>query len=216
MTPEMRRLLTGEPVDSGSSDTYDPNADPYLDNRLRSDKPISFLGFVDELRKLWKEAGRGADIVRYMTFDNEAVYPVITYRTLRRLVNQAFKDHKPRYRTTIRHPYIPDTYVELRGQIFDVYVEFNVYSLSQEEADEIAEDLDDFIQTYKGFFKKNGVQEITFFAQDEDKVITDYRFPIACRTIQYTMRFEKVTPIFLDQIDQIAIQAKVVQPPQER
>jgi hypothetical protein len=51
-----------------------------------------------------------------------------------------------------------------------------------------------------------------FYAQESDKVITDYRFPIAVRPIQYTMRFEKVTPVFLNQIEQILAQAKAVKP----
>jgi hypothetical protein len=193
---------------------YDPNADPYLDNRLRSDKPITFLGFIDDLSRLWKMAGKRGRIVREAPFHDDAEFPVITFHTIRRLINPQFKDIKPRYRTTIRHPYIPGEYVELRGQIFDVWVQFNVYSASAEEADELVEELDDFIQMYKGFFKKNGVQEITFFAQETDQVITDYRFPIAVRPIQYTLRFEKITPVFLNQIDQIITQATIQ--PQEK
>jgi hypothetical protein len=194
------------------ADGYDPEQDPYLDARLRSEKAATFLSFIDDLNRLWKLAGKPGIIKRDTPLDDEAEFPLITFKILRRLVNQDFKDIKPRIRTTIRHPYVPDQYVQLYGQIFDVWVEFTVYSTSAEDADYIVDELDDFIQMYKGYFKRNGVQEMLFYAQESDKVITDYRFPIAVRPIQYTMRFEKVTPVFLNQIEQILAQAKAVKP----
>jgi len=190
----------------------DPVIDPYLDNRLRSDKPITFLGFIDEFKKLWSLAGKEAEFIRQQPFHQDMNFPIITYHTLRRMVNRDFKEIKPRYRTTIRHPYIPDEYVELKGQIFDVWVQFDVCSTSADEADLLVEELDDFIQTYRGYFKKNGVQEITFFAQETDIVDNSLRFPIAVRPVQYTFRFEKITPIFLNQIEQIVAQATAVKP----
>jgi hypothetical protein len=191
--------------------------DPYLDNRLRSSKPCTPLDFIDNMRALWKATGHGVDIIRHTPFDRETEYPfpLITFRTVRRVINNTFKDEKPRYRQTIRHPYNPDEYVELRGQMFDVWMEFAVHSNSQEEADEITEELDDFLNDihHRGFFKQNGVQEMRFFAQLEDLVIADYRFPIAVRTIQYTFRFEKITPIFLSQIERITAFANVQSAP---
>ncbi|SFJ66251.1 hypothetical protein SAMN02799624_05442 [Paenibacillus sp. UNC496MF] len=191
---------------------YDPTKDPYLDSRLRSEKAATFLSFIDDLDRLWKLAGKPGVIKRESPLDDEAQFPMVAFKILRRLVNQEFKDIKPRLRTTIRHPYVPDEYVQLYGQIFDVWVQFTVLSTSAEEADLIADELDDFIQMYKGQFKKNGVHEMLFYAQESDQVITDYRFPIAVRPIQYTMRFEKITPVFLNQIEQILAQASAVKP----
>jgi hypothetical protein len=188
---------------------YDPSKDPYLDTRLRSEHPITFLGFIDEMKRLWTMAGKKGKIIRHQPFDEESEFPCITFRTIRRMINQNFHETKPRYRATIYHPYIPGEYVELKGQMFDVWVQFDVCSTSAEEADELVEELDDFLYIYKGFFKKNGVQEMTFYAQLEDSVITDYRFPIAVRPIQYTLRFEKITPVFLNQIEQIYTQASI-------
>jgi hypothetical protein len=92
-------------------------------------------------------------------------------------------------------------------------VQFTVYALSAEEADQLVEELDDFIQTYQGQFKKNGVQEITFYAQEGDAVMTDLRFPVAVRPLQYTFRFEKITPIFRNQIENIILtQANILSP----
>jgi hypothetical protein len=182
----------------------------YLDDRLRSDRPITFLQFVDELRRLWEAAGKKGNIVRSKPKDDEAQYPLITYRLLKRLINQDFKDYKPRYRDVIEHPYAPGQFVELYGQIFDVWVEFKIYSLTQEEADELVIEFEDFLQLYAGFFKRSGVQDIRFYAQEEDEVNTDSRVPVAVRTLQYQFRFEKVTPRFLNQIHDLAVQASLL------
>jgi hypothetical protein len=187
-------------------------SNPYYDRRLRSDKPITFLGFIDDLIRLWEAAGKPARIIRSQPIGEEAEYPLITYRTLHREVNKQFKDHKPRYRDTLMHPDIQDEFVELRGQIFDVQVAFDIHALGAEDADDLVEQFDDFIQMYKGFFKLNGVQEIMFHSQGEDQVLTDSRYPIAKRPLQYTIRFEKVTPIFLNQIEQIAVRAHIYKP----
>jgi len=192
--------------------------DPYVDNRLRSNKPTNYLGFIDELIRLWKLAGKRGRFIRdtplkdVIQDDDNNILPVITYRKLRRQYTPEFKERKPRHRATIRHPERPDEWIDLFGQMFDIWVEFDVYAASAEEADEIAEELDDFLFIYKGFFKAHGVHEIMFYAQLQDKVITDYKYPIACRPIQYTMRFEKITPLFLNQIRQMLVQAEVVQP----
>jgi hypothetical protein len=183
--------------------------DPYVDNRLRSDKPSNFLGFIDELRRLWKLAGKPGTFIRHEPLKEDLQLPAITFRKIHRKVNPEFKDIKPRHRATIRHPYRQDEWVELKGQIFDVIVEFHVLSETAEEADELIEELEEFIMIYKGFFKLHGVQEMLFHQQLEDSVITEFRFPIACRPIQYTMRFEKILPVFLNQIEQMLVQAKV-------
>lgn len=190
--------------------------DPYLDNRLRSDRPITLLGFIDLLISFWKKADHQATIVRHAPFGEDIHFPLITYRMIKKTINPEFKDIKPRYRTTIRHPYMPDEFIELRGQMYDVLLEFNIFAMASDEADALVEELDDFIMLYKGFFKQQGVQEILFFAQGGDQVITDYKFPIAYRPIQYTVRIEKITPIFLSTIEQIATSIAAYNPASQK
>lgn len=183
--------------------------DGYIDNRLRSDKPITFLSFIDDLRRLWEAAGKDGLFIRNKPKDEEMQLPTITYRTIRRILNEQFKDKKPRYRTTIRNPYMNGEYVELYGQIFDVWVEFCVYSNTAEQADQLVMELEDFLQTYAGHFKQSGVQEILFHSQGEDEVLTESRIAVAKRKILYTIRFEKIIVRFLNEIQQIAVQANL-------
>ncbi len=183
--------------------------DPYLDNRLRSKKPITFLGFIDDLKQLWEAAGKTGKIIRYTPIKDDIEFPVITYRIIRRIINPEFSDIKPRRRGTIRHPYMDNQYVDIYGQVFDLWVEFGIYSLSGEEADQLVMELEEFLQTYAGFFKSNGVQEILFHSQGEDEVVKEQRLNIAKRKLSYTMRFEKIVVRFLNEIEQIAVQAKI-------
>lgn len=194
---------------SQANDGRAPLTDAYIDNRLRSNKPITFLGFVDDFRKLWEAAGKTAKIVRNSPLKEDVDFPTITYRIVHRKLSEGFKDLKPRPRGTIRHPYMEGEYIELYGQMFEVSVEFCVYSLSAEEADELVMELEEFLQTYAGFFKKNGVQEILFHSQGEDEVLTEGRVGAAKRKLLYTMRFEKLIVRFLNEIQQIAVQAKL-------
>ncbi|HDX9673985.1 TPA: hypothetical protein ROY08_001242 [Bacillus cereus] len=183
--------------------------DPYIDNRLRSDKPITFLSFVDDLQRLWKEAGLPGEFIRYSPIKEDAAFPRITYRVVERKINQDIKDIKPRFRGTIRHPYRDGEYVDIFGQVFDLAVEFVIYSESAEEADEMVLDLEEFIQNYTGHFKKNGVQEILFNSQGSDEVIQSQRINIAKRPMYYKMRFEKITVKFINEIRQVQVASKI-------
>lgn len=197
-------------IEGKANDGRAPLVDAYIDNRLRSDKPITFLSFIDDLRRLWESAGKPGKIIRQTPLKEEAEFPTITFRTVRRIINEHFKDLKPRYRATIRNPYMSGEYVELYGQIFDVWVEFCIYSRSAEEADELVIELEEFLQTYAGFFKQNGVQEITFHSQGEDEVLEESRVDVVKRKILYTVRFEKIIVRFQNEIQQIALQANIL------
>lgn len=183
---------------------------PHKDDRFRSKKPITFLGFIDDMRKLWKNAGLPGDISRKSPFNKDAEFPLITFRTLHRSLDPNFKEKKPRYRDTIPHPHIPNEWIDLYGQMFQVDVEFKIYSKSQEEADEILIEFEEFLEMYKGEFKKNGVQEILFSEQKEDEVLTESRIEIAARTIVYTLRLERIVPKMINQIDGLAVDARIL------
>ncbi|EOO44557.1 hypothetical protein [Bacillus cereus] len=209
MPPELKGEIEAYKDSLKKIDELSLYEDPYIDNRLRSDKPITFLSFVDDLQKLWKEAGLSGEFIRYSPIKEDAVFPRITYRVVERKINQDIKDIKPRHRGTIRHPYRDGEYVNLYGQVFDVAVEFVVYSESAEEADEMILDLEEFIQNYTGFFKKNGVQEILFDSQGADEVIQNQRINIAKRPMYYKMRFEKITVKFTNEIRQVQVASTI-------
>lgn len=190
-------------------DGRSPLLDAYIDNRLRADKPITFLGFIDDLRNLWESAGKKGEIIRKRPLKEDSKLPAITYRLKKRTLNDQFKDIKPRYRGTIKHPYINGEFVQMYGQMFDLLIEFSIYSTSAEEADELVIELEEFLQLYAGHFKKNGVQEILFYEQGEDDVVEEQRVDTPSRSLLYVMRFEKLIIKLLNDIQQISVQANI-------
>lgn len=180
-----------------------------MSDRSRSVKGSSFLDFIDELRRLWTASGRDVKIVRKSPKSDDESFPVITYRILKRYPHPSFKEKKPRFRGMAPSVEIPGDTVEVYGQIFQVFVEFKVYSVSDEEADEIAEDLEDFIYLYSEHFKKNGVKEIYFEEQSLDSTSNKFHVPVAERTLVFDMQFEKITLRYLSQINQVAVQANI-------
>ncbi len=189
---------------------YDPLKDPYLDDRLRSEKSTNYLGFIDELRKLWKLSGNTSKIVRNQPIGDDAEFPSITFTMVHRKVSEAHKDLKRRLRGTVRHPYHKEEFVEIYGQVFELKVQFTIYALSAEEADDIASEFEDFIENYKGHFMKNGVAGIRFAEQLTDTITNPNRVAIVTRPLLYTMYFEKITPVMLDRINQVLAKAEIV------
>ncbi len=181
----------------------------YKDDRVKAEKGTTFLGFIDDLRELWQAAGKQGDIVRKNFKVGAESNSVITYRVLDRIPHPSFKELKPRYRSVVEHTDIPNEYVEIYGQIFQVLVEFNVYSVNDEEADQLAEDLEDFINTYKPYFKRKGVQDIYFKKEGPNETYDKFHVPMSERSLIFEMIFEKLTPRFLNQISQIAVQANI-------
>jgi len=183
--------------------------DPYVSDRLKSDKATNLLGFVDELRMLWDSAGKLGNIKRKFQKDDVDGEPTIAYRLYDRYPEPHFKERAPRERETIRDPYRDGEFVEIHGQFFTVVVEFSIYALEDEVADEVTSELEDFIFNYKGYFKKKGVNNIFFLRQGPDELFDKYKVHLAKRTLYFDITIEKIIPKMLNQIGQVNVEANV-------
>lgn len=183
--------------------------------RLKADKGSSFLEFIDDLRDLWiQRYGRTeehlVDIVRKNATRKEDNRDVaITYKVMERTISPDFNDVKPKYRTRMVHPLRSDQHVEIYGQMFDMVIEFAIQGRTNEEADEIMEQFEDFITIYTSFFTRSGVQDIRFLRQLEDQTIRENEGERHMRTLLYTIRIERVTFKYLNEISHIELQAKL-------
>lgn len=180
-----------------------------LKDRVLAEKSTNFIGFIDDLRKLWDAAGKPGDIKRKAPKSDEEKFPIITYRVLKRIPHPSFKEIMPRYRDMANHLERNGEYVEVYGQVQQAFVEFKIYSQSDEEADELMSDLEEFLYFYRGYFKRRGVKDILFSSQESDETDTKFHVPIATRTLIYDIHFEKVVPRYINQIRQVAVQANI-------
>lgn len=139
-------------------------------------------------------------------------YPVqqftktITYQIVRREPGtlgdapfQMKKELKPRFREMQAKPN-EDGAVEIRGQWFDNLVQFDCWTRSNTEADELIEWFEEFMILYTFFFKGYaGIQEMLYyrggrftFGTTEDEAMVRWRNPYKVRSCTYYFRTEKL------------------------
>jgi hypothetical protein len=105
---------------------------------------------------------------------------------------------KPRVRQTITSGVTVDgsplvgQAVEVFGQMFDYYIEFQVWAESGEEADLIAEQFQDFMFKYTGYLKKLGVNEILFTEAGSDEGTAKWRSELVNRNLVYMVRIDEI------------------------
>lgn len=182
------------------------------DNILLANKNASYKDFLDMVSKLVVEDLKDKE-VQFMHDDdairlinkhkrNETVEnSIISYKLLRR---SKISENKPRVRREISEK-AENRLGMLYGQQFNYMVNFKVYSTNTMEADEVLDRFEDIMQQYLHYLKKNGVQEIMFDEQEEDKnvIIQDEIFSI--RSITYRVQIDKMTVIFNGKIDETFI-----------
>ncbi|AOQ24708.1 hypothetical protein Maut_02280 [Moorella thermoacetica] len=117
------------------------------------------------------------------------------------------KERKPRQRETIPDPDNPDRFITLLGQMFDYIIQFDIWAKAHRQADDLLDKFEDFILIYTPYFMQMGVNQLVFERQLEDQVVTAWRDPVVNRRLQYALRFERITPIVLSQIERILIDA---------
>lgn len=140
----------------------------------------------------------------------------ITYQIIRRepatlgdAPFQARKDWKPRYRET--KLVTPTEAIEIKGQWFDNMVQFDCWTRSNKEADDLVEWFEEFMILYTFYFKKYvGVQEMFYyrggrftFGTTEDEAMVRWRNPFKVRSCTYYFRTEKLWFIDLGVIQKI-------------
>jgi hypothetical protein len=139
--------------------------------------------------------------------------PLITYRMARKqpAVFGKVSEIKPRVRQTIssgvtinNEPLVGQS-IEVLGQMFDYYVEFQVWAESGEEADEIAERFQDFMFKYTGFLKKLGVNEILFAEAGSDEGTAKWRSELVNRNLLYRIRIDEIVGVKCPVVEDIDV-----------
>ena len=183
--------------------------DAYQDDRMRSDRGANFLDFIDVIKKLWEAAGRKGKITRNYTKEDVSDYPIITYHVVNRAPHPAFKEVKPRPRQTLYHPTDPNKYEEILGQKQLVCICFTLIAQSDDVADELMFDFEDFLFMYRSHFMGNGVSEMLFNAQGEDTTDSSHGVSLSKRKVYYDVTFDVNRVNYLNQIDQLAVKAGI-------
>ena len=122
----------------------------------------------------------------------------ITYRILRTEpagVRDLFgepKEYRPR-RLETKYEYQENRNVEYRVQSFDSLIQFDCWTMTNEDSEALASWFRYFVNLYTPIFLENGVGQVIFLGKLQDIHVTRWRNDIIARSIQYGVRTQEVT-----------------------
>lgn len=121
--------------------------------------------------------------------------PVITFDSEERTRSASHRSLDPIHYETFRDPTDPRSVVKLYRMWFDVKVVFNIIHDTNREARILMEEFEDFLFTFKGFFKEYGISDMIFEKETKPQVVTKWQNKLSQRTICYLVRIERITTI---------------------
>ena len=135
------------------------------------------------------------------TFDNPTVKfrDTITFKITREEPGSIGGDKQPFGTTREVAPRLRQTItddkkaVKMFGQWFDTLVQFDCWTLTNYEADQLALWFKRFMTKYRMFFKELGLGEILFWWRGEDEVTRKLRNSINFRSLVYFIRTEEIS-----------------------
>lgn len=132
--------------------------------------------------------------------------PYITHKVTNR---EPDGELKPRIREQITengHDKSDNRQGEVRGQRFICDVQFNIFATEYKTAQEIMQRFEENMFKYSYYFMQNGVQQLLFKRQFEDKNYSVFRENISVRNLLYTVTIEHLIAGFNSEIEDISIQ----------
>lgn len=126
----------------------------------------------------------------------------ISYKT----VNRKPKDSiKPRIKTVFDEKIDSSTerIGEVKEQIQECIIQFDIYSNSYEQIEELMSLFENKMYTYTGYFKQQGVSEIFFKGQVTDDKLDRFRQKTAIRSLRYYVEIAKLYVTYDDIITEI-------------
>lgn len=121
--------------------------------------------------------------------------PIVTYDTGNRVRSDSHESLVPVKFDQFRDPNNPKSIIELFRMWYDVELVFKVYDETNRGASIVAQDLEDFLFTYRGHFKKLGISEIFFMAETPPAVVSRWGKELPERNLRYLVRIERITTI---------------------
>lgn len=180
---------------------YQPQSEEYLDTTPMTSgpKPLTYRQFIELVSEVlsaaWGESWRDrfgpeAPISREMTT------PYISYALQRKTPSEDPKGNiEPRYRGHVADKENPGHVIDIWGQLFDYYITFNCLAPSPDQADQLAENFEEFMVTYRPFFIQNGVRKLYLFEQGPDQWDKSQKETVYSRPLVYFTRLDRLIAV---------------------
>lgn len=106
------------------------------------------------------------------------------------------KQRTPHLRESVKDPLVPGYTVEIYGQWFDNIVQFDSWSNDQRTAERLISWFEQFMTSYAGYIKQQGIPHLFFWRRNADDVNTTWRQSFAMRSSQYYFRTEELEAVY--------------------
>ena len=93
--------------------------------------------------------------------------------------------------------------ISYTGQWFDVLIQFDCWAKTNSTSERLVEWFEGFMETYRGVFRYNGVNNLLYWDRTHDELVTRWRDDIVNRTLRYYVRMENVAAVLESKIRSI-------------
>ncbi|MCK9429434.1 MAG: hypothetical protein M0R17_05480 [Candidatus Omnitrophica bacterium] len=101
-------------------------------------------------------------------------------------------------------------YINIKAQVFDNLVQYNIWSKSNYEVERLTEwFIDDYMDNYIGMFREAGIVQMYYDRRVRDNVIEQTKNGYHLRSVLYYIRTERIKPEIVGPIKQITLNVSV-------
>ena len=170
-------------------------------------------GFVDTLQRLLNAAwgpGWGVFTEEYTAFSDPQNVPLpqVVFHLLERAPTKELTPLKKRYFTVEPDPEYPGYNVEIYKTWYDCRVSFQCFARTNREARHLALQLEDFLTTYAGYFKEQGISEINFLGEEAPGRLDEAAGVVARRTLYYKLRIEHTITVRTKALEDVVVRVQ--------
>ena len=118
--------------------------------------------------------------------------PHITFNVVHRTASKGKIGVKARAMESIIDPENNDYTLILHRQWFDCIVEYLIFDKTNRDAQHVADRFEMFMDTYRGFFKEQGISEMLFQEEVDSKLSSKYKEGVPSNCLRYFMVLERI------------------------
>lgn len=170
-------------------------------------------GFVDTLGRLFSAAwgpdwGVFTEEHTAFTDPQNIPLPQIVFHLLERAPMKELTPLKKRYFTIEPDPEYPGYNVEIYKAWYECRVGFQCFARTNREARHLALQLEDFLTTYAGYFKEQGISEINFLGEEAPQYLNETAGVVPYRTLYYKLRIEHTIVVRTKVLEDVVIRVQ--------
>lgn len=116
------------------------------------------------------------------------------------------REIKPRRRETgLGHRLSTNKMTNIEGQWFSNYVQFDLFTRTNDEAEDMVEWFEEFMDLYKYVFMYAGISKMHYWMRLEDEELVRWKTGLSVRSVQYYIRTERLYEVDVNRVRQINI-----------